>query len=124
MEAKCIYSENNIPEHELARENQIYQLFNLSKFDTYQQNELYNYCSNSVDFMDIADYLCTDIQNLKENQFLGLLIPNFMKGVKKLESLDQQDVKYIRDKLVRQLIEHKVITPMQDNVTRLIIPEK
>ena len=47
-----------------------------------------------------------------------------MKGVKKLESLDQQDVKYIRDKLVRQLIEHKVITPMQDNVTRLIIPEK
>ena len=42
MEAKCFYSENNIPDYELVRENKIYQLFDLSKFNTHQQNELYN----------------------------------------------------------------------------------
>ena len=123
MEAKCFYSENNIPDYELVRENKIYQLFDLSKLNTHQQNELYNYCSNSQDFMDIADYLCTDIKDLKEYQLLGLFIPQFMKWVKKLENFNKIDIEYIRDKLIRQLIQHEVITPMRNNVIRLVIPD-
>lgn len=115
-----IYALDNIPSYELEREKKIYELFHLDRFDIYQKNELYNYCSDSQDFTDIADYLCTDIADLREDQHLWLYIPQFMKGVKNLESFEQADVEYIRDQLMKKIIENQVILPTR-NVTHLII---
>jgi hypothetical protein len=112
---------DSIPQIDLEREEIFFQMFDKHFLEVHEKTDLYNFCMNNTDFINIADYVILDNQWKDQEQFLWCLIPRFMRDLKAANILNDDWIEYIRWELLEKLLNHQVTGPIKRKVLKLVI---